>query len=289
MYADARFQQPASGAPPHDLRGGCATSDGVRLTGSEVASLLRVQPAPEEREEFDRLSFTTRRVKTGESLYRPGDAFDMLYVVRSGFLKTLTRDPFGGEQVVAFPMPGDIVGADGLEAGRHTCEVQAIDTCDVVLLPFERALRACGHGTTLATMVYRAIGREIVRDHGLLWMLGTLTAEARVAAFILNLGQRFAAIGYSGKKFLLRMKREEIGSLIGMQLETVSRTLCAFARAGYLKVNQREIEIIDAAGLRALIESPTLVVSERARGTAHRRRRAFVQPRAAHPSEELRL
>ena len=65
-------------------------------------------------------------------------------------------------------------------------------------------------------------------------LLAGLSAEARVATFLLNLSTRMQERGYSATDFTLRMTREEIGSYLGMQLETVSRTLSRFQREGWI-------------------------------------------------------
>jgi CRP/FNR family transcriptional regulator len=97
------------------------------------------------------------------------------------------------------------------------------------------------------------MSREIVRDHGVMLLLGSMRAEERMAAFLLNLSQRFAALGYSASEFVLRMTREEIGSFLGMKLETVSRAFSKFQDDGLIGVQQKHIRITDAAGLRKLV------------------------------------
>jgi CRP/FNR family transcriptional regulator len=99
------------------------------------------------------------------------------------------------------------------------------------------------------------MSREIVRDHGMMLLLGSMRAEERLAAFLLNLTQRLQARGFSASSLILRMTREEIGSYLGLKLETVSRTFSKFQDDGLLEVKQRHIRILDEAGLRQLITS----------------------------------
>jgi CRP/FNR family transcriptional regulator len=80
-------------------------------------------------------------------------------------------------------------------------------------------------------------------------LLGSMNAEERLAAFLINLSQRQKARGYSPLEFHLRMSRAEIGSYLGMKLETVSRTFSAFQQQRLLDVDKRHIRILDLDGL----------------------------------------
>ena len=83
-------------------------------------------------------------------------------------------------------------------------------------------------------------------------LLGTMHAEERLSAFLLNLSQRFETRGYS-RSDCVRMTRAELGSYLGLTLETVSRALSKFAQDGLIDVNQKRIQITDPDGLRAIV------------------------------------
>jgi CRP/FNR family transcriptional regulator len=89
----------------------------------------------------------------------------------------------------------------------------------------------------------RLISGDISRDHGLMLLLGSMTAEQRLAAFLLSLSRRHQRLGFSATHFVLRMTREEIGSYLGLTLETVSRLLSRLQREGLVAVHQRDVEI----------------------------------------------
>jgi CRP/FNR family transcriptional regulator len=101
--------------------------------------------------------------------------------------------------------------------------------------------------------LHKVMSREIVREHGVMLLLGSMHAEERLAAFLLNLSQRFEARGYSRTEFVLRMTRAEIGSFLGLKLETVSRLFSRFAQEGLIAVSQKRVRIVNPAGLRALV------------------------------------
>jgi CRP/FNR family transcriptional regulator len=101
--------------------------------------------------------------------------------------------------------------------------------------------------------LHEVVSGEIGRVHGVMMLLGSMRAEERLAAFLLNLSQRFTARGYSPTEFNLRMTRNEIGSYLGLKLETVSRAFSRFQEEGLITVHQKHIQILDVAGLKKLL------------------------------------
>ncbi len=239
---------------------GSVSHHSVKVEPIELARLLRFDLDAEC--SLDGATFTTRRIAEGEILYRAGDAFHSLYVVRSGFFKTLLLDPSGTEQVVSFPMQADVMGADGLAAGRYTSEAIAIEAAEVIVVPFCRLAALARQLPAVEHIVYGILSRELVREQAMLYIIGSLGADARVAAFLLDLSNRFGALGYSRRSFNLRMTRQELGSYLGLQLETVSRALSAFDAARLVKVQLKHIDILDAAALRRVTEEPVATPSK---------------------------
>jgi CRP/FNR family transcriptional regulator len=207
----------------------------------------------EEIEQLDQLVYTRRRVKRGENLYRAGDGFNSLYAVRSGFFKSNVILEDGRDQVTGFHMPGEILGLDGIGTERHTCNALALEDGEVCVIPFSRLEEVSREVRNLQHQFHKVMSREIVRDQGVMMLLGTMRAEERLAAFLLNLSQRFVARGYSPSEFHLRMTREEIGSYLGLKLETVSRIFSKFQEQGLIAVQQKHIRILNTDGLKDLL------------------------------------
>ncbi len=220
----------------------------------EVCELLRIPsayPATDDEMLFQHVQF-----KAGQRIHTIGQPFDTLYIVYSGFLKTVLIDEYGNEQVLSFPMRGDLLGVDGIHTRRHASEAVALSNCDLILLPFKKLTALGRTHSELEPAMYGVMSRELVREQAMVSMLGALSAEARVARFLVSLSERFADMGYSSKLFNLRMTRHEIGSYLGLTLETVSRTLSAFNEIGLINVDQRSIGINDADALRSLRRLP---------------------------------
>jgi CRP/FNR family transcriptional regulator len=206
-----------------------------------------------EKDTADHAMFHRLRVRRGASLYRTGDHFASLYAVRSGFFKSLTLFENGRDQVTGFSMPGEVLGMDGIGRERHACNAVALEDSEVCAISFTGLQELVHHVPSLQRQVHRMMSREIVREHGVMLQLGSMNADERLSTFLLTLSKRFAARGYSPSEFNLRMTREEIGSYLGMKLETVSRTFSKLQEAGLIGVQQKFVRILDEAGLQRVI------------------------------------
>lgn len=210
-------------------------------------------------EKVEELVATRRKIRRGESLFRSGDKFDSLHAIRLGFLKSTVISNDGREQVTGFHMAGELVGLDGISAESHTCDMVALEDTEVCVIPYHRLEEVATAVPALRTHLHKVMSREIVREHSVMLLLGSMHAEERLAAFLLNLSQRFEARGYSRTEFVLRMTRAEIGSYLGLKLETVSRVLSRFAQDGLIEVNQKHVRITNPDGLRAVVSGQSSV------------------------------
>lgn len=242
----------------------------------EVCELLRI-PARIVNDEFQ---FQHLQFKVGQRVHMIGQPFDMLYIVNSGFLKTVMIDEIGNEQVLGFPMKGDMFGIDGIHRKQYSTETVALSNCDVILVPFKIFSTLGRTHAELEAAIYAVMSRELVREQAMVGTLGSLSAEARVARFLVYLSERFTDMGYSGSQFNLRMTRQEIGNYLGLTLETVSRTFSAFNSIGLISVDQRAIVVHDLQALRTLRRLPPSCVRAKAE-SAKKRAAANAQTAAA--------
>ena len=214
---------------------------------------LPVGLSSEQVNQLDDLVATRRGVARGETLFRAGDPFDSLFAVRTGFFKTCISAEDGRDQVTGFQMAGELLGLDGISTERHACDAVALEDSSVCVIPFHDLEDLSLRISELQRVVHKIMSREIVRDHGVMLLLGSMRAEERLAAFLLNLTQRLHARGFSRSELVLRMTREEIGSYLGLKLETVSRTFSKLHDDGVLEVKQRQIRILEQDALRAIV------------------------------------
>ena len=206
---------------------------------------LPVGLMPNEFEQLDAVIRQSRRLKKGEYLFRAGEPFSSLYAIRTGFFKTTVASQDGRDQVTGFFMSGELIGMDGICSHVHSCDAVALEDSEVCELPFAHMENLGQRIPSLQTHFFRLMSREIVRDQGVMLLLGNMRAEERLAAFLLNLSNRLYSRGFAANDFILRMSREEIGSYLGLKLETVSRTLSKFHHEGLILVEHKHIQILE--------------------------------------------
>lgn len=190
--------------------------------------------------------------KAGQYIHRNGQNFESLYVVNSGFLKTVHLDDLLNDQILSFPMKGDVLGVDGIHTGRYASDVITLSTCDIIVLPYKTLQAAFKECSNFDHLLLTILSCDLGRKQSHLCLIGSASSEARVAQFLVRLGQRYGELGYSSNVFELRMARHEIGSYLGLTLETVSRTLTMFHDHGLITVARRCITINSQQALATL-------------------------------------
>ena len=214
---------------------------------------LPVGLRPDEFEQLDTVIKQSHRLKKGEFLFRSGESFHSLYAIRTGFFKTTVASQDGRDQVTGFFMSGELIGMDGICTHSHSCDAVALEDSEVCELPFGHMEALSKEIPSIQTHFFRLMSREIVRDQGLMLLLGNMRAEERIAAFLLNLSQRLHHRGFAANDFILRMSREEIGSYLGLKLETVSRTLSRFHQEGLIVVEHKHIRLLKPELLNQMV------------------------------------
>jgi CRP/FNR family transcriptional regulator len=193
------------------------------------------------------------KVKKGAALYRAGDTLRSLYAVRVGSFKTSVLSVDGREQVTGFQIPGEMLGLDAISTDVHACNALALEDSEVCPIHFAQLEKLAQQLPSLQHNLNKMLSREIVRDHEMLMMLGNMNSDERLAAFLLNLSQRLNMRGYSSLDFVLKMRREEIGSYLGLRLETVCRGIAHLRDQGLAEISGRDVKIKNMEGLKQLV------------------------------------
>ena len=231
------------GSPPRHTCADCASHAWCLPAGLDAkqAKLL------------DHLAVHQRVIGRGGSVYRSGAAFHSLYAICSGFVKsTMTLDD-GRERVTGLHMHGELIGMDAINTGQYMCDAVALEDSSVCAIPFAELECLTRDIPALQQYLHRTMSREIAHDYGLMLLLGSMRAEERVAVFLVSLSKRYAARGYSATRINLRLKRDEIGSYLGLKLETVSRVLSRFQENQLIEVEHKDVKIKDLDRLNRMI------------------------------------
>lgn len=221
-------------------------------TCSLSALCLPVSLEGAEIEQLDDIVEKSRPLHKGDFLFRQGDAFDSLFAIRAGSIKTYTVTPDGEEQINGFFFPGELVGLSGLDEGEYPMSAKMLETTTVCEIPFSRLDELSGQLPELRRQVMKSLSREIRDDQQMIMLLSKKTAEQKIATFLLKLSMRYQVRGYSASQFRLSMSRNEIGNYLGLAVETVSRIFTRFSSQSLIRVDGKEVELLD---IEALMEA----------------------------------
>ncbi|WP_349987592.1 helix-turn-helix domain-containing protein [Pseudomonas alloputida] len=199
-----------------------------------------------------RLKGPSIRIRKGTALFNANSPLDTLYVVRCGSFKTSLNSAEGLGVVINFWMPGDVLGLDAIATGSHVCDAIALEDSDVCPIPYRRLQSQACEFPVLQQNLNRLMSREIVRQHERVLMLCNLSADERLASFLLGLSRRFVSRGYSAHGFMLRMSREDMASYLGLRMETICRSVARLRTLGIIDLHGRLVEILDMPALMAL-------------------------------------
>jgi len=203
-------------------------------------------------EQLDRIIQRGRPYQREEHIYRAGDAFHAVYAVRSGAIKTFAMTDQGVEQVTGFYLPGEIFGMDGIAHTHHISSALALETSAVCEIPFNRLEDLSIALPSLQRHFFQLMSREIINDQRLVALIGKNSADERLATLLMSISTRNAKRNLSELRFRLPMSRADIGNYLGLTVETVSRVFSRFQKQRLLKVDKKEIEILDLGGLQEL-------------------------------------
>lgn len=215
-------------------------------------------------EQLDRVVKNRRPMQLGDHLYRSGQTLGALYVAREGAFKTTITDEQGMSQVIGFHLPGELIGLDALGSGSHACDAQALTQANVCEIPLSQLESVAAQVPGLQHQLLRIIGQSINRDHSHLEMLGVKSAHDRMALFLHGLSERYRVLGRPSDLLVLPMSRQDIGSYLGLVIETVSRAFNKMQEDGVISVHGRQIRILDTKRLAAMAHiTPDKVVSNK--------------------------
>ncbi len=202
--------------------------------------------------QLDEIIQRSKPLQKSQHLYREGDEFQSVYAVRSGTLKAYKTTDDGREQVTGFYFPGEILGMDGISNNTHASSAKALETAAICEIPFSSLEKLSSLMPNLQRHFFQLMSREITEDQQLITLLSKNSADERVASLMLSISTRNARRKLSATQFRLPMSRVDIGNYLGLTVETVSRVFSRMQKMEILRVDNKEIEILDIQGLRSI-------------------------------------
>lgn len=230
---------------PHDYKVNCSN---CRLNSICIPLALE----SEDIEQLDSIIQRSKPLQKGQHLYREGDDFQSIYAVRSGALKAYQTTDDGREQVTGFYFPCEILGMDGISKNAHASSAKALETVAVCEIPFNSLSKLSSLLPNLQHHFFQLMSQKITEDQVLITLLSKNAADERVAALLMSISSRNARRKLSGTHFRLPMSRVDIGNYLGLTVETVSRVFSRMQKMEILRVDNKEIEILDIRGVRTM-------------------------------------
>jgi len=181
-------------------------------------------------------------VKSGEAIVQAGQHFKSVFAVKSGSFKSTAHTQLGKEQVVGFSLAGEMFGFDAIASQRYAFSVIALEDSLVCELPFSDILTVAAQVPKLQTHLFVTMSQNLnsMQAIGL-----QSTADERLANFLLNLSARLARRGMSATQIHLSMPRQDIANCLGLATETISRLLTKLQKKSVIKIDGRDILILD--------------------------------------------
>ncbi len=235
---------------PYAVRS-CHTNPGISCGDCRLGELcLPIALDHSEILRLDEIVKRGRALSKGDYLYHEGDEFRAIYALRAGSFKTFKTTRDGSEQVTGLYLPGEIMGMDGISNNRHSSSAIALETGSYCEIPFHLLEELSAKIPSLQGRFFRLMGQEIVKDQEMLTLVSSNAADERVAALLLSISSRNHRRKLSSTHFRLPMTRADIGSYLGVTLETVSRVFGRLQKMDIVKVDNKEIQVLDMEALK---------------------------------------
>lgn len=229
----------------------------------KLSDLLQVMGvSSDERPLGEAYAIPLRRLRGGLTLFHEGAPAESLHIVQVGTFKCLRVAEDGYEQVLGFMGPGEVMGFDGLASGQHQTAATALEDSRVYAVPVRALDTLRQRVPAFDRALQTAISLQLARSAEIAEVMSAVAAEVRLARFLVQVSQHMAERGQSPRRLLLRMNRRDIASYLGVAHATASRSFGALADAGYLKVDNRAVDILDLDGLKVCARSTRGVAEE---------------------------
>ncbi len=193
----------------------------------------------------------TRQVDRKEMIYHEGDEPRSVFFIKQGKVRTFKINSDGKELVTGLLGPGDFLGYMAvLEGGRSTDSAEALETCELAVIPREELLALLYKDRDVSIRIIKMLSREVKETEQRLLELAYASVRQRVAQALLRLHQRYARGDDDGLG--VRISREDLATIVGTATESLIRTLGDLKEEGLIAVQGREVHIKDQRGLEKL-------------------------------------
>lgn len=223
---------------------GAAELVGTSAHVGQIPSVAVLSDASSDR--FER--GTVRRIEAKEHVFCDGDLRTHVFRIEEGVVALSKLLGDGRRQIIEFAYPGDYIGLGTLR--EHIFDAQATCAVKVRCLSAAALEQEASRDASLALRLYKAVSAELAAARSLLVSVGQQSAMERLAGFLLGLSERGETNDHVVK---LPMRRSDIADLLGLTIETVSRTITKLRTMKVIEVVRgTEVHILDGDRLLEL-------------------------------------
>ena len=207
-----------------------------------------------ERKSFSDVTIHNERCDRDQHLISPGDRLRFIYIIHSGSFKTYITNANGDTQITGFYFQGDVLGLNTSNHAIQNYSAVALETSTVCKIPLAEFEKIASQYPALSHVFLKIMSREIILKQRMLLVLGKMTAEQKVADFLVHMSKENESRGYSSETFNLSMLRSDIANYLGLAMETVSRIFKDFQNKGIISVKRYQVSIEDFESLKSFLQ-----------------------------------
>lgn len=197
-----------------------------------------------------RASLVSRDVSKGDVLFQEGQIGDHMYVIVEGKVKLGQTSTDGRESLLGVLGPGEMFGELSLfDPGMRTSTATALTDTTVLLMGHDQLKPWLSGRPEVAAALLQALARRIRRTNDAMADLVFSDVPGRVAKALMDLGEKFGEVTPDGLMVTHDMTQEELAQLVGASRETVNKALADFAQRGWIRLESRQVLIIDVERL----------------------------------------
>ena len=197
-----------------------------------------------------RASLVERTVAKGEVIFHEGQPGDHMYVIVEGKVKLGQTSADGRESLLGVLGPGEMFGELSLfDPGMRTSTATALTDSVVLALGHDQLTPWLTGRPEVAAALLQALARRIRRTNEAMADLVFADVPGRVAKALMELGEKFGTVTPEGLMVTHDMTQEELAQLVGASRETVNKALADFAQRGWIRLESRQVLILDVERL----------------------------------------
>ena len=191
--------------------------------------------------------------KAGTTIFAEGDDAQSVMLIEKGRAEIFITSKSGRKSVLAYMGPGEVLGEiAALDGGGRTATAVAASDIAVRVLARDNIMKFVSERPNVATAIIAELCRK-ARNATDMYAVQTINeGSERLARVLLRLFDKWGADEGAGRRLEERFSQSDIGEFCGLARENVNRLIKSWADEGILKLEGRQLILLDRAALEQL-------------------------------------